>query len=152
MVVLYEPKKGDINMGHHRRRCRPRCRPNCGCQGSVNKIVHPVRENVVNCCTEETVQHIHPSHTTIRNHHLIRNEHFHPHTTSTENFVNEIDVQGDAGNQVGGAMNPGGGNQGNQGNQGHHGHHGGHGHHGHHHCQKHSGCRCKSCRRRRRRF
>lgn len=89
---------------------RSRRRPNCGCQ-----IVHPVKENVVHCCSEETVQHVHPSHTTVVNHHLIKNEHVYPHSTSFENTVNEIDVFGGAfntpetpgpGNQVGGAMNP----------------------------------------------
>lgn len=150
MVIVYYPKKGDIIMGYNHRRCRPRCRPNCGCQGAGNEIVYPVKENVVNCCTEETVKHIHPSHTTVKNHHLIKNEHYYPHTTSTENFENEVEVQGAStgpgmgggpgmgmgpGNQVGGAMTPGGG----------------HGHH-HGHCHKHNSCKCHSCRRRRRRF
>lgn len=138
-------------MGHHHR-CRPRCRPNFGCQQPANEIVYPVKENVVNCCTEETVKHIHPSHTTIRNHHLIRNEHFFPHTTSTENFVNEVDVQGTStgpgmGGGPGMGMGPGSGNQvgGAMGGQGNHGNQQGH-------CNKHKGCRCHSHRRRNRRF
>lgn len=151
MVVVNHPKKGDISMRHHNH-CRPRCRPNCGCQKPANEIVYPVKEEVINCCTEETVKHIHPSHTTVKNQHLIKNEHFYPHTTSAENFVNEVDVQGTStgpgmgggpgmgmgpgmgqGNQVGGAMEHGGGH-----------------HHGHHH--KHKGCQCRSCRRRNRGF
>jgi len=97
----------------HRRRSRCGCpRPNCGCQ---KPIVHPVKENVVHCCTEETVQHVHPSHTTVMNHHLVKNEHFFPHTTSTENTFQEVDVYGGPrppfgagpGNQVAGATSPG---------------------------------------------
>jgi len=87
--------------------------PNCGCP--VKEVVHPVKENVVHCCSEETVKHVHPSHTTVVNHHLIKNEHVYPHSTSFENTVNEVDVFGGAfntppmapGNQVGGAMSPG---------------------------------------------
>lgn len=81
-------------------------RPNCGCP--VKTIVHPVKENVVHCCTEETVKHVHPSHTTVVNHHLVKNEHVFPHSTSFENTFNEIDIQGapGSGNQVGGAMSP----------------------------------------------
>lgn len=128
-------------MGHHHR-CRPRRRPSFGCQQPSNEIVYPVKENVVNCCTEETVKHIHPSHTTVKNHHLIKNEHYYPHTTSTENFVNEVDVQGaSAGPGMG--MGPGSGNQvgGAMGGQGYYGH-----------CKKHKGCHCHSCRRRNRKF
>lgn len=94
---------------NRRRRCG--CpRQNCGCQ---SPIVYPTKENIVHCCTEETVKHIHPSHTTVMNHHLVKNEHEYPHTTSVENTYSEIDVNGGGrppfggnnGNQVGGAMN-----------------------------------------------
>lgn len=72
------------------------------------EIVHPVKQNVVNCCTEETVNHIHPSHTTVVNHHLIKNNHIFPHSTSVQNQVNSVDVYGGSfntpPNQVGGAM------------------------------------------------
>lgn len=97
----------------NRRRSRCGCpRPNCGCQ---KPIVYPVQENVVHCCTEETVQHVHPSHTTVMNHHLVKNEHFFPHTTSTDNTFQSVNVNGGPrppfgagqGGQVAGAMNPG---------------------------------------------
>ena len=97
----------------NRRRSHCGCpRPNCGCPKT---IVSPVQENVVHCCTEETVQHVHPSHTTVMNHHLVKNEHFYPHTTSTENTFQSIDVNGGPrppfgagpGGQVAGAMSPG---------------------------------------------
>lgn len=131
---------------HNRRHCRPQC----GCQKPAREIMHPVKENVVNCCSEETIRHVHPSHTTVVNNHLIRNEHVYPHTTSYEDRVREVDVQGTStgpgsgggpgsGSQVGGAMNPGG-------QQGPHNHH----HHNHHH--NHKGCGCRSCRRRNRWF
>lgn len=89
---------------------RRRCKRSCGCQ---NQIIHPVKENVVHCCTEETVKHVHPSHTTIMNHHLVKNEHVYPHSTSVQNTFNEVDINaggrppfgGGSGNQVAGAMN-----------------------------------------------
>lgn len=70
---------------------RPRhcCNPNCGCKKT---IVHPVKEDVVNCCTEETVQHVHPVHTTLKNHHLVKNEHVYPHSTSVENYCDCVDI------------------------------------------------------------
>ncbi|WP_042149564.1 CotD family spore coat protein [Paucisalibacillus sp. EB02] len=96
---------------------RHRHRPNCGCPKCV---VHPTKHNVVHHCTEETVQHVHPSHTTIMNHHLIKNNHVFPHSTSVQNTVNSVDQFGGAFNvpggpgmmgpgpgQVAGAMDPG---------------------------------------------
>lgn len=87
---------------------RRRHKPFCGCTQPVKEIVHPVKENVVHCCSEETVKHIHPSHTHVMNHHLIKNEHYYPHSTSYGNTVNEVNVCGGAGpSQVAGAMSPG---------------------------------------------
>lgn len=98
---------------------RHRHRPNCGCPKCV---VHPTKHNVVHHCTEETIQHVHPSHTTIMNHHLIKNNHVFPHSTSVQNTVNSVDQFGGAFNvpsgpgmmgpgpgpgQVAGAMDPG---------------------------------------------
>ncbi|SES65325.1 spore coat protein D [Oceanobacillus limi] len=60
------------------------------------QVVHPTKCNVVNTCSEETIQHIHPSHTTVMNHHLIKNEHVYPHSTSYGNTVNSVDVFGGA--------------------------------------------------------
>lgn len=72
---------------------RPRrCHPYCGCQKPKQPIVHPVKEDVVHCCTEETVKHVHPSHTTVKNHHVIKNEHVYPHSTSMENSCECVDV------------------------------------------------------------
>ena len=91
---------------------RHRCRRNCGC-GKPKTVVHPVNENVVHCCSEETVKHIHPSHTTVKNHHLVKNVHVFPHSTSVANTFNEVDVYGGSFNTgrpptgVAGAMSPG---------------------------------------------
>lgn|SRR5690625_3638554 len=80
------------------------------CQQPVKEIVYPVQNNVVHKCTEEVVKHIHPMHTTVVNHHLIKNEHLYPHTTSVENTFDEVDMFGNGmpgGGQVAGAMTPG---------------------------------------------
>ena len=71
----------------------------CGCKGKcrcndTRDIVYPTRKEVKNTYSEETINHIHPSHTTVINHHTIRNVHFYPHTTSYEERVREIDVRG----------------------------------------------------------
>lgn len=89
-------------------------RPHCGCR--PKQVVHPVKENVVHCCSEEVVNHIHPSHTTVMNHHLVKNVHEFPHSTSVANTFNEVDVLGPAYNtprppmgaptSVAGAMSP----------------------------------------------
>ncbi|HAM82081.1 CotD family spore coat protein [Ornithinibacillus bavariensis] len=73
---------------------RHRCGPHCGCKKT---IVHPTICNVVQNCTEEFVEHIHPSHTTVMNHHHIHNQHVFPHSTSVVNTV-------DSSNSFGGAF------------------------------------------------
>lgn len=89
-------------MKRHRKPC-------CGCQKPVKEIVYPVKQNTVHCCSEETIKHVHPSHTTVMNHHLIKNEHVYPHTTSFGNTVNQVNMYGGPGpgSQVAGAMSPG---------------------------------------------
>ncbi|HLS20670.1 MAG TPA: CotD family spore coat protein [Bacillota bacterium] len=80
------------------------------CQQPVKEIVYPVQNNVVHKCSEEVVKHIHPMHTTVVNHHLIKNEHLYPHTTSVENTYEEIEMYNNGapgGNQVAGATAPG---------------------------------------------
>ncbi|WP_217589532.1 spore coat protein [Lentibacillus saliphilus] len=90
------------------------------------RVVYPTQHNCVQCCSESEVEHIHPSHTTIMNHHLVKNKHVFPHSTSVQNTWNEVDVYGGSfevpntgpaamgpgsmmgpGNQVAGAMAPG---------------------------------------------
>lgn len=77
---------GKNHSNHHR---------NCSCCCSKPKqIVYPTKEKVICNQSEEVVQHIHPTHTTIRNEHVILNEHVYPTTTSVENIVEEVDVKG----------------------------------------------------------
>lgn len=90
-----------------------RRRPHCGCVSPVSTVVHPVKENCIDCCSEEVVKHIHPSHTTVMNHHLVKNVHVFPHSTSVGNTFNEVDVYGGSFNvpapppgSVAGAMAP----------------------------------------------
>jgi spore coat protein D len=73
---------------------RHRCGPHCGCKKC---IVYPTKCNVVQNCSEEFVEHIHPSHTTVMNHHHIHNQHVFPHSTSVVNTV-------DSSNSFGGAF------------------------------------------------
>jgi len=65
-----------------------------GCAGPVKEIVYPVKHNVVDCYSNETVKHVHPSHTTFVNHHLVRNEHIYPHSTSVKNTRRSVNVFG----------------------------------------------------------
>ncbi|SHG92760.1 spore coat protein [Ornithinibacillus halophilus] len=92
-------------MGHHRRPC-----------GCPKKVVYPTKQNVVHNCSQENVEHVHPSHTTVMNHHLIKNTHVFPHSTSVENTVNSVDVYGGSpqvpGPMTGPGFGPGMGAQG----------------------------------------
>src|SRR5690625_2556523 len=63
----------------------------CGCQ---RKVVYPVKNNVVHSHSVDTVEHIHPSHTTHVNHHLTRNVHVYPHSNSFANTNNSVNVYG----------------------------------------------------------
>ena len=87
----------------------------------AEEIIYPVKNNVVHKCTEETVKHIHPSHTTVMNHHLVKNEHFYPHTTSVKNTYDAVDIYGNGGpmgpSQVAGSTAPGGWGFGGSGQQ-----------------------------------
>lgn len=82
--------------------------PQCGCP---KRIVYPVKHNCVHHCTESEVEHIHPSHTTVMNHHLVKNKHVFPHSTSVENTCSSVDVFGGRFHTsrppMGGMMGPG---------------------------------------------
>lgn len=85
----------------------------CGCQ-ACKTIVYPTKQNCVNQFSESTVNHVHPSHTTIMNHHTVKNNHFFPHSTSMQNTTNSVNQYGGsfevpAPNQVAGAFSPPGG-------------------------------------------
>ena len=85
--------------------------PHCGCH-ACKTIVYPTKHNCVNKYSESTVNHVHPSHTTIMDHHLVKNNHFYPHSTSVQNTWNSVDQYGGsfevpAGpGQVAGAFSP----------------------------------------------
>lgn len=86
--------------------------PHCGCPVCKKQIVYPTRKNQVNTYSESIVEHIHPSHTNVVNHHTIRNQHLYPHSTSFQNRVNSVDMHGrpfqvPGPGQVAGAMSPG---------------------------------------------
>ncbi|CDQ40853.1 MULTISPECIES: CotD family spore coat protein [Virgibacillus] len=89
---------------------------NCGCP---KQVVHPTKYNNVQQCSEDVVEHVHPSHTTVHNHHTTVNKHVFPHSTSVQNTSDNVDVYGGSYNvpsQVGGAMDPGYGNGNGNGN------------------------------------
>lgn len=98
----------------------------CGCQ--PRRIVHPVKQNCVHCCSESVVEHIHPEHTTFMNHHVVKNKHIFPKTASVQNTCSSVDMN--CGSPQMPAMQDPAFGQGNQAMH-HHGHH--HMHHGHHH-------------------
>lgn len=78
--------------------------------GYPPKVVHPTKYNCVKQCNEDVVEHIHPSHTAVHNHHTTINKHVFPHSTSVQNTNSCVDVYGGSYNvppQVGGAMAPG---------------------------------------------
>ena len=75
----------DHHCGHHHHE------PHCGCN---EQIVYPVDHDVVHNCCERTVEHVHPSHTTVVNHHLTRNVHLYPQSTSVENTFDSVDIYG----------------------------------------------------------
>lgn len=113
----------------------------CGCDKTV---VHPTKHNCVNTCSESVVNHIHPSHTTVMNHHTVKNKHFYPHSTSFQNQTNNVNEYGGSFNvpnngQVAGAMSNGNGQVAGAMNGQYNGYGnqvGGSMQPGHHHCNK----------------
>lgn len=86
--------------------------PHCGCPVCREQIVYPTKHKKVDTFSESIVEHIHPTHTTVVNHHLIKNQHLYPQSTSYQNTVNSVDMhsppfQVPSPGQVGGAMSPG---------------------------------------------
>ncbi|UFU01266.1 spore coat protein [Radiobacillus kanasensis] len=63
----------------------------CGFPRPIDKVVYPTKHNMIDHCFENTVEHIHPSHTTIVNHHLQKNAHVYPHSTSVDNTFDSVD-------------------------------------------------------------
>lgn len=85
--------------------------PHCGCHACSQQIIYPTKHNKVDTFSENVVEHIHPSHTSVVNHHLIKNKHLYPHSTSHHNTCNSVDMHSPpfpapSPGQVGGAMTP----------------------------------------------
>lgn len=90
-----------------------RHRRNCGCGCQQSPIIHPTKHNCVHHCTESVVEHIHPSHTTVMNHHVVKNKHVFPHSTSVKNTCSNVDEFGGSFNtppQMSPGFGPGNGN------------------------------------------
>src|SRR5699024_642234 len=85
--------------------------PHCGCQTCSQQIIYPTKHNKVDTFSENVVEHIHPSHTSVVNHHLVKNKHLYPHSTSYHNTCNSVDMHSPPfpappPGQVAGAMTP----------------------------------------------
>ncbi|MBO8154996.1 MAG: spore coat protein CotD [Bacillaceae bacterium] len=66
---------------------RPHGRP---CVPPCNPIVYPTKHNVKNNVIPHEVDHIHPSHTTVMNHHVVHNKHYYPHTASVGSTCSNV--------------------------------------------------------------
>ncbi|MEQ6377685.1 CotD family spore coat protein [Bacillaceae bacterium S4-13-56] len=58
----------------------------------TKKVVYPTKYCVNNNFTYEEVDHIHPTHTTVVNHHHVENKHFFPYSNSVVNTGSESSV------------------------------------------------------------
>ncbi|MBU5594204.1 spore coat protein [Amphibacillus sp. MSJ-3] len=67
-------------------------RPNC--QQPVKTIVCPTQQKCVNTCSYSQVNYVHPTHTTVTDHHTVQNTHFYPQSTSWGQTVNQTNVFG----------------------------------------------------------
>ncbi|GGM23153.1 hypothetical protein GCM10011351_06250 [Paraliobacillus quinghaiensis] len=72
---------------------RPSWNSNC-VTGPSKTVVCPPTCNEVHTCSQSNVQYIHPSHTAVTNHHLVKNTHVYPHATSFKNEVDTVNVYG----------------------------------------------------------
>ncbi|SDD50008.1 spore coat protein D [Terribacillus halophilus] len=73
-----------------KRHCCPKIQPQHTVHCGTKTLVDPVMNNVQHTYSEEVIEHIHPVHTTVVNHHKVKNVHAYPHTTS---FANEQSVE-----------------------------------------------------------
>ncbi|MBM7569868.1 CotD family spore coat protein [Aquibacillus albus] len=65
-----------------------------GCPKPVDTVVYPTKYNEVHTCSESNVKHVHPAHTNVVNHHLVKNIHEYPHSTSYGNTVDSVNIYG----------------------------------------------------------
>ncbi|WP_067836426.1 CotD family spore coat protein [Amphibacillus sediminis] len=71
-----------------------RKRRHCCQTGPVQTIVCPTKHQHVNTCSQSHVNYVHPTHTTVTDHHTIHNTHYYPQTTSYGQTVNQTNVYG----------------------------------------------------------
>lgn len=93
--ICYRESNTERGKNMRKRHCCPPPRPvhpvHCGpVHCGTKTIVDPVMNNVQHTYSEEVIEHIHPVHTTVVNHHKVKNVHAYPHTTS---FANEKSVE-----------------------------------------------------------
>ncbi len=55
-------------------------------------IVHPPKNCYVNKFSSTLVPHIHPTKTTVVNHHIMKHTHLYPHSTSFANTYQNVDI------------------------------------------------------------
>lgn len=60
-------------------------------------IMHPAMNNTVNTYSSTLVPHVHPQHTTIVNHHVMKHAHLYPQSTSYANTSSNVDLGSVAG-------------------------------------------------------
>ncbi|SET31411.1 spore coat protein D [Salinibacillus kushneri] len=73
---------------HHHKGCHPMgISPAQNAVSPAQNIVYPTKHCVKNNFIPHEVNHIHPTHTTVMNHHLVNNKHFYPQTQSVQSNV-----------------------------------------------------------------
>lgn len=90
--ICYRESTTERGKNMRKRHCCPPPQPvHCGpVHCGTKTIVDPVINNVQHTYSEEVIEHIHPVHTTVVNHHKVKNVHMYPHTTS---FANEKSME-----------------------------------------------------------
>ncbi|MBB6452249.1 spore coat protein D [Salirhabdus euzebyi] len=73
-------------MHHHHKHCKPTA------VSPVETVVYPTKHCVKNTHSVNEVNHVHPAHTTVVNHHLQKNKHYFPHTTSFANTYDAVNI------------------------------------------------------------
>lgn len=63
----------------------------------VAPIMYPAMNNTVNTYSSTLVPHVHPQHTTVVNHHVMKHAHLYPQTTSYANTASNVDLGSVAG-------------------------------------------------------
>lgn len=64
------------------------------CCQQAKTIVCPTKQKCINTCSQSTVNYVHPTHTTVMDHHTVQNAHYYPQTTSWGQTVNQTNVYG----------------------------------------------------------